>query len=193
MNKPSTHSTRWWSALLVPLILSSVLALFILWGGHGAAETRSADPSPPSPPAPPYREASGDSRSPAISFIDSPSATCHRPRAGTNACYINWSYLYVSAGTDAYVISMTITIDDRLRAYHAGFFQDTMIIPAGMTTPGYRVDCGPPGSGGQQDWGQTYAYTLRARDSKGLSSANYGSVTCPADTVQLFMPILRRR
>ena len=31
--------------------------------------------------------------------------------------------------------------------------------------------------------GKTYAYTVRSRETGGLSAANYGSVTCPSDVV----------
>ncbi len=129
---------------------------------------------------------------PAISFIDSPSPTCYLPAPGTGACYIQWEYLSVTTAASSYIISMTVAIDGNLRAYHTGFFQTAMTIPAGMTTPGYKVTCGQPGSGGVPDWGKIYTYQIRARDTAGLSAINYGSVRCPADTVTLYLPIVRR-
>jgi hypothetical protein len=128
-------------------------------------------------------------QSPTISFIESPSPTCYRPIPGTGACYIQWSYLHVTAGSGAYVISMTVAIDGHVRAYSSGFFQTSMTIPGTMTGPGFGVTCGTEGSGGTPGWGRTYAYTIRARDTGGLSSANYGTVTCPADTVRIFLPL----
>jgi len=129
---------------------------------------------------------------PAISFIDSPSPTCYLPAPGTGACYIQWEYLSVTAAAGSNIISMTVSIDNELRAYHGGFFQTSMFIPAQMTTPGYRVSCGRPGSGGLSDWGNIYPYQIRARDTAGLSAANSGSVRCPADTVTLYLPLVVR-
>jgi len=146
---------------------------------------------------PPRREVSGqaqttnDGQAPNISFIDSPNPTCYLPEAGTAVCYIKWSYLYVSASSGQNVISMTVSIDDHLRAYHSGFFQSAMYIPGGMTTPGYQVTCGSPGSSGNEEVGETYSYVIRARETGGLSSANYGSVTCPADLARVFLPIVQ--
>ena len=136
----------------------------------------------------PYREA----QEPAISFIDSLDATCYRPTAGTGACYIEWRNLSVTAAPGSYIISMTVAIDGQLRAYHSGFFQDYMTIPAAMTAPGYKVACGAPGSGGDDFWGATYSYVIRAGESGGLTAANYGSVMCPADEVAVFLPLIRR-
>jgi hypothetical protein len=127
---------------------------------------------------------------PDISFIDSPSATCQRSMPGTGQCTIQWTYLNVSASTSQYVISMTVEIDGRLRAYHSGFFQASMYIPGDMYGDGFRVTCGKPDANG---WGNTYAYTLRARETGGLSAANYGSVTCPGDMVSVFLPTVMRR
>ncbi|MCB8942282.1 MAG: hypothetical protein H6658_00770 [Ardenticatenaceae bacterium] len=161
-----------------------------------AALSRRAVPLAAEPPvdaAAPQREVDGeDGREPTISFIDSPNATCSLPVAGTGDCYIQWGYLSVTAVSGAYIISMTVTIDNQLRAYHGGFFQNAMYIPAGMTAPGYRVSCGALGSGGKADWGRVYAYTIRARETTGLSAANYGSVACPADVVNLYLPFIQK-
>lgn len=129
--------------------------------------------------------------SPAISFIDSPSPTCYLPAPGTGACYMQWEYLSVTAAAGSNIISMTVSIDNNIRAYHAGFFQSAMTIPAQMTAPGYRVTCGLPGSGGIPGWGHTYPYQIRARDTAGLSATNFGTVRCPADTVTIYLPVVR--
>jgi hypothetical protein len=50
------------------------------------------------------------------------------------------------------------------------------------------VACGPRSASGL---GKTYAYTLRARETGGLSAANYGSVACPG-VYLLHMPLIRR-
>ncbi len=140
----------------------------------------------------PYREITGNPKSPDISFIESPSPTCSRPNAGTGACYIQWEYLAVSADSGAYVISMTVSIDGQLRAYHAGFFQTSMFIPGEMTAPGYGVVCGFPGVGELVGWGKTYPYTLEARDSSGLKAANRGIVACPADVAETYIPVIQK-
>ena len=208
--KPQTSIPKRVGAVLSFLLLAGLIGFLI------AQETVSSSAAPlPTAPAPtvaplatpsgvmpgsttpfgphmPHREISGDSKSPAISFIDSPSATCSRPVAGTGACYIQWDYLYVTAASSSYIISMTVAIDDHIRAYHAGFFQTSMYIPSGMTAPGYKVTCGTPGSGGTANWGHTYSYVIRARETAGLGSANYGSVACPADTVRVFLPFIKK-
>jgi hypothetical protein len=141
---------------------------------------------------PPRREIQGEVESPTISFIDNPTATCSRPVAGTGECYIQWNYLNVTASSSQYVISMTVSIDGRLRAYHSGFFQTSMFVPGDMYDPGFRVTCGLPGAGGVAEMGNTYNYIIRARETGGLSAANYGSVTCPADVVEVFVPLIVR-
>ena len=90
------------------------------------------------------------------------------------------------------MISMTVSIDGYLRANHSGFFQTSMFIPGEMYDSGFRVTCGFPGAGGVPGMGKTYSYIIRARETGGLSAANYGSVTCPADVVHVFMPLVRR-
>lgn len=135
----------------------------------------------------PQREADA----PAISFIDSPSPTCRLAEPGTGACYIQWSFLSVSTAPSSFILTMTVSIDGDLRSYHTGFFQNEMFIPGQMVAPGYQVVCGRPGSGGLPDWGHIYSYEIRARDSSGLSAANFGSVRCPADTVRVYLPLVR--
>lgn len=184
--------TRLWIMLIALIALAGALGLAV---SNAPSSATAAQPPPPTPmnAAPPHREVSGDVQAPAISFIDSPSATCSRPVAGTGACYIEWNYLYVTAAPSSYVISMTVSIDNRIRAYHTGFFQSSMYIPVEMTAPGYKVTCGRPGSGSNALWGKTYNYILRARDSAGLSATNYGSVTCPADEARIFLPVMQKR
>jgi len=125
---------------------------------------------------------------PTISFIDSPSATCYQPDPSQNTCYIEWTYLYVTASTSQYIISMTVSLNNHIVAYHSGFFQTYMYIPDDMVGHGFKVACGPRNASGL---GKTYAYTLRARETGGLSAANYGSVTCPG-VYLVNLPLVRR-
>lgn len=117
---------------------------------------------------------------PNIGFIDSPSATCYQPDPGHDACFINWYYLAVDASPN-YMITMTVTLNDFGPVAHTqGFFQTSMYMPYNMLGDGFQVACGPLGAGGNPTLGESYAYTIRARDSAGLGSANYGMVYCPA-------------
>jgi len=168
------------------IILVLLMALGLLglgWGMVGRARAGSLAQQPVEPP--PSRERGGDPAAPLISFIDSPTAQCVLPVSGTDNCYISWSYMYVTASTSQYIISMTVNIDGHIRAYHSGFFQTYMYVPGDLFSEGFRVACGTPGTSIIPGLGNSYAYTLRARETGGLAAANYGSVTCPADTVPL--------
>jgi hypothetical protein len=117
---------------------------------------------------------------PNIGFIDSPSATCYQPDRTRDECYLTWYYLSVSAAPE-YMITMTLALNDSGPIAHSqGFFQTSMYIPYNMLGDGFKVPCGPPGAGGNPLLGNAYAYTVRARDSAGLSSTNYGTAYCPA-------------
>lgn len=117
---------------------------------------------------------------PAISFIDSPSATCYQPDHTQNTCYISWYYMSVDASPN-YMITMTTFLNTFGPVAHTqGFFQTSMYIPYNMLGQGFKVACGSLGSGGDPQLGKAYAYTIRARDSAALGSANYGTVYCPA-------------
>jgi hypothetical protein len=119
---------------------------------------------------------------PNIGFIDSPSATCYQPDPKVDDCFVDWYYLSVSASPN-YMITMTLTLNSIGRVSHTqGFFQTSMYVPYNMLGNGFNVACGPLGAGGNPNLGNAYAYTVRARDSAGLSSANYGTVYCPAYT-----------
>jgi hypothetical protein len=162
-------------------VLAPLLALALLLGGWWlvSAGALASDDDPP-----PDRQRDEVPGAPAISFIDSPSAECYRPVSGTDACYVNWQYLSVNAAPD-YIVTMTVGIDNRLRAYFGGFFQTGMQVLPDLVMPGFHVACGVPGASGKPNLGNTYSYVIRARDSKGLTSANYGTVSCPADMVKI--------
>jgi hypothetical protein len=119
---------------------------------------------------------------PNIGFIDSPSATCYQPDPSQDACYINWYYLAVDSNPN-YMITMTLSLNEFGPVAHIqGFFQTSMYTPYNMYDRGFKVACGAPGASGHPVLGKAYAYTVRARDSAGLTSANYGTTYCPAYT-----------
>jgi hypothetical protein len=117
---------------------------------------------------------------PNIGFIDSPSATCYQPDPGRDECYLTWYYMSVDANPN-YMITMTLILNDTGPVAHTqGFFQTSMYVPYNMLGKGFKVACGSLGAGGNPQLGNAYAYTIRARDSAALSSANYGTTYCPA-------------
>jgi hypothetical protein len=121
-------------------------------------------------------------QAPNIGFIDSPSATCYQPDPSADSCNINWYYMSVNASPN-YMITMTASLNDfGVIAHTQGFFQTSMYVPYNMLGNGFKVSCGALGAGGNPQLGNAYAYTIRARDSAGLASANYGTVYCPAFT-----------
>lgn len=129
----------------------------------------------------PHREAGAAPGVPSISFIESPTAACYGPLSAINACYIQWSGLSVSATSPQYIERMTVSIDGRIRAFYSGFFQTSMYVPPEMHSEGFRVACGTVGASGDPDSGFHYAYEIRARETGGQSTANYGTAICPAD------------
>jgi hypothetical protein len=117
---------------------------------------------------------------PAITFIDSPSVTCYKPDPAQDGCYLNWYYMSVSASPN-YMIAMTVTVNAvGVVARVGGFFQTSMYVPHNMLGDGFKVPCGAPGAGGNPSLGNAYAWTINARDSSNLKSANYGTAYCPA-------------
>lgn len=123
---------------------------------------------------------SPNGETPLIGFIDSPTATCYQPNAAVDVCWVNWYYLSVNASPN-YMICMRATINEfGPVANYQGFFQTSMYAPYNMHGQGFRVSCGALGASGNPNLGKAYAYTIRAYDSAGLSSANYGTVWCPA-------------
>jgi hypothetical protein len=174
------------------LSIPMLLAVFVLAAAFIAIEVAVGQATDPNIL---NREVQGDSvreisappgsktpQQPNIGFIDSPSATCYQPDPSQNNCYISWYYLSVDASPN-YMITMTAFLNDFGPVAHTqGFFQTSMYVPYNMLGQGFKVQCGSPGAGGNPDLGKAYAYTIRARDSAGLSSANYGTVYCPPFT-----------
>lgn len=116
---------------------------------------------------------------PNIGFIDSPSVTCYQPDPAQDVCYINWYYQSVDASPN-YMVTMTTFIKSQMVSNVGGFFQTSMYVPYNMFGQGFKVACGALGAGGNDQLGNAYSYTVRARDSSNLKSANYGTVYCPA-------------
>lgn len=117
---------------------------------------------------------------PDIGFIDSPTAMCIQPDPTVDECRINWYYMSVSTDPN-YMITMTVMLNEYgFVANYSGFFQTSMYVPYNMNGNGFKVPCGALGAGGNPYLGKAYAYTIRARDSANLRSANYGTVYCPA-------------
>jgi hypothetical protein len=178
--------------LLTPLVLA-VLLLAAVFGllerarGQGPGEEVGQQVLQSETEGDSMRQISGPAdlnapQSPDIGFIDSPSATCYQPDRTEDACYINWYYLSVSADPN-YMITMTVKLNEFGTIAHTqGFFQTSMYVPYNMLDHGFKVACGSLGAGGNDLLGNAYAYTVRARDSAGLKSANYGTVYCPAFT-----------
>jgi len=121
---------------------------------------------------------------PLISFIDSPSATCYQPDPSRDVCFLNWYYMSVDASPN-YMINLWVFLNPNLVSQTNGFFQTSMYVPYNMLGQGFRVACGPPVVDNTDPQnpvthGNQYAYTIRAKDSANLKSANYGTATCPA-------------
>ncbi len=192
MSSPTTlpdRAHRLWIALLA--VLLSLAGLTVFWRGVIVSAQRQAnevDYQPAAGEPTPQRERQGGPDAPEISFIDSPAPTCYQSVAGAETCYIEWEYLQVNAASPQYIVSMTVSIAGRLRAYYGGFFQTSMFVPAKMQKPGFQVVCGPPGASGIPGLGFQYNYEIRARETGGLKAANYGAVTCPAGIYKSFLP-----
>lgn len=126
--------------------------------------------------------------SPNIGFIDSPSAICFQPDPSQDVCQVNWYYLSVDA-TPNYVVSMWVLLGTKVIMKQTGFFQTSAYIPGANLGLGFKVQCGPPVDDTSYcsgppctplKVGNTYSYTVRAKDSANLTAANYGSFSCPA-------------
>lgn len=124
--------------------------------------------------------AEGDIQPALIGFIDTPSCVCYQPDPRQDVCFINWYYMSVNAAPN-YMITMTVALNSiGIVSRVSGFFQTSMYTPYNMYGNGFKVPCGAPGAGGNPELGNAYSWTIRARDSANLGSANYGTVHCPA-------------
>jgi len=153
-----------------------LLAAMLIGMAASAATWAASDAEPSSI----QRQQPAEEASPRISVIQSPTPSCHYSSEIYDRCLINWEFHSVNAGAGASMLRLTIEIDGRLRAVHAGFFQSSMTVPGDMHGEGFAVPCGDLGAGGDPDLGNAYSYVIRAQDSTGLTAANFGTVRCPA-------------
>ncbi len=176
-------------AVLAPLVL-----LFGLLGGLGGlpAGQASATWQTDAPGEPNRRERQPAPDAPTISFIDSQTPQCRMVDRERDLCSITFNYLSVTADSGQYVISMSVRIDNRIRGYYSGFFQNSMYVPGDMHPDGFLVRCGPPGSGGNAYLGKSYSFVIQARESDGQTATNFGSVACPAGLRVQHLPLVRK-
>lgn len=178
----------------IPVLLAAALlaAVFLLIApargqgptgpnGETALQSESQDQNVRQIYAPPGADKAAGPQAPAIGFIDSPTAVCYQPDPAVDSCLVNWYYLSVGASPN-YMTAMTVTLNSiGPVARYQGFFQTSMYVPYNMQGQGFKVACGAPGAGGVgSTLGNAYAWTIRAIDSSNLTSANYGTVYCPA-------------
>lgn len=180
------------------VVLSFVTALLLavwLWtsvDASGSSRSVSLVPSPtPLPVNPSYEEPSEPAQPQGSGSIDSFSPTCFNAIPGSGVCYINWQSVNLDVAP-SYLVTMTFSIDNRLRANLQGFFQSGISLNSQVFQPGFRVTCGFPKSDSPSALGNTYAYAIRARDSSGANYNNSGQITCPADVVRLSLPLITR-
>jgi hypothetical protein len=182
-----TGQRKW--LVLAALALGLVtLAAFLFATQSAAAPFRQGSPTPERPvrmPPPP-------ARSPELNYQFPPSPTCYNPVRGTGACYIRWDYFYYEAASSQYILTMTITIDDKIRAYHSGFFQTYLYINDRYYGKGFEVSCGRQGAAGEPGMGAEYGYIFQARETGGVSSYDAGKVLCPADEAHVYLPAVIR-
>lgn len=129
-------------------------------------------------------------KAPLIGFIASPGASCSQPNPRKDDCHVNWTYVSVDAAPNS-MVAMWALLETDVALKVSGFFQTSMYVPGQSLGPGFSVPCGapiddpnscpsPPGRYVPLKVGNSYADTVKALDSAGLRSANYGTVTCPA-------------
>lgn len=120
----------------------------------------------------------------AIGFIDSPAPTCRKVAKG-NDCIVSWYYVSVNASPN-YITDAWVLIDGAIVGHNGGFFQTSLYVPSAQLE--FEVKCGTAGTSplpqptpfaGMPPYGRSYPWVIRARDSSGLSAANYGTVVCP--------------
>ncbi len=181
---------------LALMLISFLLVLVGLTAGRRSLAADLSAPlgqsTPTSQPPAGDREIEGGGSAPDISLIANPSATCTNPVPKTGICYLNWYYFYVTASPSRYIISMTLSIDNQTRLSSVGFFQTDMYIPGDMLKPGFKVACGRLGADGEPALGNAYNYVVRARETSGLTTTNYGLVYCPADLTHIYLPLSRK-
>ena len=109
------------------IVLTLMLLLTSLGSLGAGAERPSVDGSREAPPE--RSSAPVEPNGPTITSIDSPNPTCYRAALGSDVCYINWRSMTVSAISPQRIVSMSVSIDGRVRANYEGFFQSSMHVP----------------------------------------------------------------
>ena len=177
----------------IAIFIAAALLLALGWAvvDRSTALATSDAHTPPTGDGP-HQERDQRPDAPTISFIDSQTPSCFHNENERDFCTIQFNYMYVTASTNQYIISMSVRIDNRIRGYYSGFFQNYMYIPSDMNEDGFTVRCGQLGSGGTPYLGQAYSYIIRARESTGLGAANYGTVYCPAGPRMVHLPLVRK-
>lgn len=169
----ASRSVWTWVGLIVAIGLTSVAPVAAQEGG-------------PPPSLAPQSRTSAD-----ISLITSSSPFCYQVNPVANRCLVNWEVLRVTTAAPAYMDVMTVTIDSRVRAVYRGFFSRTIDASSVMQGTGFIVPCGAFGAGGDPNTGLKHGFTIRARDTDGLKSANYGIFTCPGVRL-VYLPVTLR-
>jgi hypothetical protein len=166
--------------LMMLLIVGSESVVEPLWLEAGAIRhVRAAEPEAPDHPT--------------ISTIESPSPTCYRPGLHSNICRVNWGLVRVSTVSPRTIVSVTLTIDGRMRANYQGYFQSSLSVEPGFHGDGFQVACGFEGVDGVAGMGRVYDWRLKALDSEGLEATNKGTVTCPAwHPISVYLPLVQR-
>lgn len=117
----------------------------------------------------------------AVSLIDSPSPNCYKPDPARDMCFINWQTITVTTSASS-MKHVELHLEGALIGRVQGYFQDSISVPHDYFGPrGFRVECGPSGSGSGSDpnYGRSYDWTLQAEDSDGNTTSNFGTLSCP--------------
>jgi hypothetical protein len=183
-----TRWTRLGLAALLALLSGGALG----WHSRGEPLALAGEPAAALVLEQPGQFSTLAANAPAAAAIGNPSPTCTLPVPNTATCYIKWYDLSATAPSSEYMISMTVTIEDQMRAYVSGFFQSSMSLPADMLGLGFRVACGAPGAAGDPQLGASYRYLIQARATGGPVSQNGGGVVCPADLARVWLPAVAR-
>lgn len=149
------------------LQLALGLALLALQPSHAAAQPNAA-------PA-------NDSAPKTISAITTRSPYCYQPDRQRDECFLGFELHFVSSSVS--LTRLQVSISGRRVLEDRGFFQSSALIGHAQTAnPGFKVACGLSGSGADPDplIGQRYTFQIRAEDSDGLITQNFGVFSCPA-------------
>lgn len=128
---------------------------------------------------------------PDVASLSATMPTCMQPDPAENVCYLNWNNFFAQAVSGHYMRSITLTIDDRVRAFYLGFFETYLYVDDLQHTPGLKVPCGGFGTGGNPSVGAVHTFSIRAEDTGGYVSTLYGSVACPGVRL-VFLPLVLR-